>query len=137
MQQTHDVLAQNPAPVVSLKTGVRVANFNNYDLIRFDDGTILLPCTWARVECLQAPRTFTDRPGIAGTLDSFVEYAMTNHIESEIRALQSRADVDIILVSPSVMGAVLDSYDVDMDKLRFPLVVDVLRDLVSATRFRQ
>lgn len=92
------------APVVTLSTGVRVANFSSPHEFTFTDGSVLPACSdqRARWYMLKSDELETDQ---GKWVDIELQFFTSADIELEISALEKRDDIDIILVPFPVLEA--------------------------------
>ena len=120
------------APVVTLRNGLRLANFSSPHSFTFDDGTELPPCSPERAErlVLRACERETDR---GKWKDIALGFTMTPVVMDELTRLE-KSDVDIILVPYPVMTA-LRECEVSLTKVRCVRMVDRVRKIASCDRF--
>ena len=98
-------------PVVTLKNGLRIANFSSPHPFTFDDGTILPACpedtvVAGKLEAIENSTTKTIN-GVTIT-DVELTFRLTDDCRILLHFLINRTDVDIILVPLPVKEALLD-----------------------------
>ena len=131
-------------PVVTLKNGLRVANFSSPHDFRFDDGTVLPACppdTVAGGKLVaneQATETVVNNVRIQ---DIKLDFEFTDSCRAMLALLAHRHDVDIILVPLPVMQCakregkpgVMD--EVVMPKIRVVRVADRTTKVIHSDKF--
>lgn len=128
------------APVVTLASGVRVANFSSPHPFTFDDGSTLPGCSAERANALMLHAQEVASPSrFAGVVDIELSFAMSDAVRAELGRLVMRDDIDIILVPLPVMQAAKESEPgfqlAALSKVRTCRVVDRVAKTVSSTRF--
>lgn len=128
------------APVVTLSSGVRVANFSSPHPFQFDDGSVLPGCSPERANALMLHAEEVESPTrLAGVLDIELLFMMSDAVRDELGRLVIRDDSDVILVPLPVMHAVKESDPgfrlAALSKARTCRVVDRVAKTISSTRF--
>jgi hypothetical protein len=98
-------------PTVTLKNGLRVANFSSPHPFTFDDGTILPACPNSTVESGKlASIEFTEDETINGvTIEKIdLSFALSDSCATMLFFLVERKDVDIVLVPLPVLECIKD-----------------------------
>jgi hypothetical protein len=86
-------------PVVTLTTGVRVANFSSGHDFVFDDGSVLPACETDRVRAFMlSPHEIESVNASGKWTDIALEFKATSEVVNELRNMQEDPDVDIIMV---------------------------------------
>lgn len=123
------------APVTTLNNGIRVANFCDANVIIFTDGNVLAACDHDRAVDLEPRHRVTAGVGKKNSLDLHTSYDANPIIQDEMRALDGRNDVDIVLVSIPVMEALREwGYDLAKSKARTK-VIDKITKTVRIDQF--
>lgn len=122
-------------PVATLKNGVRVANFSSPHAFAFDDGTVLSACddkTSNRL-MLHAMEVQSQHPTLP-IMDISLEFSMSFAVSEALRELESRGDIDIVLVPFPVMTAIKESGR-SVGKCRVCRVADRVTKTIHADKF--
>lgn len=121
------------SPIVTLKSGVRVANFSSPHPFTFDDGTVLPACDpeRARALMLNSEEVETRRERWA---DIELRFVLSFSVWQAISELERRNDVDIVLVPFPVMEAVKADGQA-VGKCRVCRVADRVAKTIHADRF--
>lgn len=120
-------------PVVTLKNGLRVANFSSPHPFTFDDGTVLPACSTERARSLmlEADELSTSQEKWTDIELSFV---MSTTVGLAIDELQDDPDIDIILVPLPVMEA-LKNDGGGIGKCRVCRMADRITKVVCSDKF--
>lgn len=123
----------NAASVVTLKNGLRVANFSSPHPFVFDDGTVLPACSPERARSLklEAVETSMQRDGWT---DIELSFELTPSVCEAIAELQDDADITIILVPLPAMQAIKDDGG-PIGKCRVCRVADRINKVVCSDKF--
>jgi hypothetical protein len=121
-------------PVVTLSNGLRVANFSSPHAFTFVDGSVLPACSKERALRLMLDAHEHEEPGIKGTTDIVLEWAMSLAVKQELAALQARSDIDVIIVPLPVMTVMKDG-KMPIGKCRVIRVADRVSKAVHVDRF--
>lgn len=127
-------------PVVTLASGVRVANFSSPHPFHFDDGTTLGACTGDRARELMLDSAEDSALSECGRwIDVRLAFRLSEVVAKALNDMAS-LDVDIILVPLPVMTAVMASDETRINervlhRLRTCRVADRVTKTISATRF--
>ncbi len=132
--ETMQTIQEEVVPVVTLSNGLRVANFSSPHSFAFVDGRVLPACSKERAERLMLGALEHEEPGIKGTTDIVLEWAMSLSVEQELAVLQARRDIDVILVPLPVMTVVKD-LELPIGKCRVIRVADRVTKTIHIDRF--
>lgn len=105
------------APFTRLSNGVVVANFCDDSVSTFNDGNVLDACEFKRASALTPKHRVVAGPGKKNCLDLSTVYESSDLLVSEMKAMDARTDIDIVLVSVPVMEALV-SFGFDMMKCK-------------------
>lgn len=98
MQKVKTETKLSPAPVVTLTTGVRVANFSSGHTFEFNDGTSLPACAPDRVDGLKMEKVTKEFQTVGGWTDVDMTFKVSPEVISEIAWLEADENVDVVLV---------------------------------------
>jgi hypothetical protein len=123
IQRTLAMAAKNDefpqAPVVTLNNGLRVANFCFEEAIIFNDGNQLPGCEYERVTTLEPVMGVKKSAGKKNSVDLFTICEVHDAALQEVKVLDSRTDIDIVLVPVKIMEALKEwGYDLSKSKAR-------------------
>jgi hypothetical protein len=94
-------LHDDPAPVVTLENGLRIANLSSPHPFQFEDGTVLPACSEFRCKELSAIVTeeVAEAETAGGTKFQVLDlgFELGEVLELELRHLSVRDDIDVIL----------------------------------------
>lgn len=121
------------APVVTLKNGVRVANFSSPHPFTFDDGTVLPACSPERARSLILEQAELSMQRVRWT-DIEHSFELTPGVREAIAELQDDAYITIILVPLPVMQAIKDDGG-PIGKCRVCRVADRISKTIYSDRF--
>lgn len=93
------------APVLELRTGVRVANFSSGHPFHFGDDYILPACDSIRVERLKLEPQEQEFPGANGWTDIVIDFKLTGEVLDELTTLVGCPDIDVVIVPRVVMDS--------------------------------
>lgn len=94
-------------PVVTLSTGVRVANFSSPHPFNFDDGTVLPACSAERSAALSLSTEEVVESSACGRWkDIRLKFRMSEAVRWELRDMNANDSIDVILVPFPVMEAI-------------------------------
>lgn len=94
-------------PVVTLSTGVRVANFSSPHPFNFDDGSVLPACSAERSASLAlATEEVAEKSACGRWQEIGLRFKMSNAVRGELDELNASEVVDIVLVPFPVMSAI-------------------------------
>ena len=94
-------------PVVTLSTGVRVANFSSPHSFNFDDGSVLPACSAERSAALSlSTEEVVEKSACGRWNDIRLRFMMSESVFRELKEMSSNESVDIILVPFPVMEAI-------------------------------
>ncbi|TXH55011.1 MAG: hypothetical protein E6Q97_09675 [Desulfurellales bacterium] len=121
------------SPVVTLSTGVRIANFSSPHPFTFDDGTVLPACSvdranWLLLESFEMlmPRGLWE--------DVELQFDLSDTVASAVLELERDNDVDIILVPFPVLEA-LKARRRQIGKCRVCRIADRVAKTVCSRKF--
>lgn len=128
------------APVVSLGSGLMVANFGSPHQFDFEDGSTLERCSQERVEAVSLRNGDTE---VTGTLPNgksvtiiSKRFILTNTIVRELTALQDDVNVDVILVPFPLLDALRQAGELEnYSKVATVYSVDRQTKKVSTSKF--
>jgi len=118
-------------PVITLSSGLRVANFSSPHPFRFTTGETLPGCDADRCRSLSLKKVESETEGPKWT-DISVSFELTDVVVHELDRLEDRDDIDLILVPLPVLMAVRDR---GYSKVRGCLVADRVTKEVHPDRF--
>ena len=126
------------APVVTLKNGIRVANFSSPHTFNFNDGTVCPACESDRVKAGSLERKDVESPfpGLPGITAVIPEFKLNNELRNELRILQKDSGIDVVLVPYPVLEAIREDglYD-ELSKAATICVADRLTKAIFTDRF--
>lgn len=121
------------SPVVTLKSGVRVANFSSPHEFVFTDGSVLPGCDPERARVLMLENVelecFRER-----WYDITLLFSMSDVVRSSLKELEENTDVDLVLVPFPVMEA-LKQKKMPIGKCRVCRVADRVTKVIHSDRF--
>lgn len=109
-------------PVVTLKNGLRVANFSSPHPFTFTDGTVLPACSdeTCRAGTLNSIEIATERiVKDVATTDVQLTFELSDTAKVMLSFIVDRADIDIVLVPLPLMESVKKLGLMDYNKLRW------------------
>jgi len=124
------------SPVITLKNGVRVANFSSPHPFTFVDGSVLPACSPERAQAtkLESIETPVPHPTLPGVVDISLRWGMTHAIASDLAVLNERDDVDVVLVPFPVMTALKEAGQ-PVGKARVIRVADRVAKTIFTDKF--
>ena len=138
-KRTHGTTDTSPmlVPVVTLTTGLHIANFSSPHTFVFTDGTVLPACSKQRAETMMLNAVEREEPGIKGTTDIVLKWKLTEVISREIMDLECREDIDIVIVPLPVMTVLkgFAPFDAPNSKYRVIRTADRVTKTIHHDRF--
>lgn len=133
-------------PAISLKNGLRVANFSSPHEFNFEDGSVLPACTKERAMVLNLARNdrevLWDGPRSPSwpteelVLAVTPGFATTPEIIAELAELEGHWDVDIVLVPFPVLQSLRDEKMLEkFKKVATVIMADRITKAASTTKF--
>lgn len=121
-------------PMVTLRNGIKIANFSSPHPFNFVDGSVLPACEPDRVKD-GALEVFEDEiPGIKGTTDIKIHFDLTAKVVSMlVEANESEADV--VLIPFPVLGAIKETNPELLGKCRVIRVADRQTKAIHIDKF--
>ena len=120
-------------PIVTLTSGLRVANFSSPHTFLFTDGTELPACTAERTNASKLDTIETEHAGIAGTIDIEIVFKLTDTVREEIAKAQE-AECDVVLV-PFPLLTAMKAEGLDLGKCRVIRSADRITKAIHTDRF--
>lgn len=122
-------------PVITLNSGVRIANFSSAHPIEFHTGEVLPACSPERSRVLNLEEKEQTLRSSCGRWEDVVIYKeMSEVVENELRALVKRDDIDIILCPLPVLQAAR-AKNIRSAKLRGQRMFDRVKKIAYSDRF--
>ena len=121
------------APVTTLFSGIRICNFSSPHEFKFDDGSTLPACDRERSQklTLKAKEEETQQEN---WVDIQILFQMSEPVERELQELQTREDIDIILIPFPVMES-LKRAGMEIGKCRVVRMKDRTNKIAFSNRF--
>jgi len=126
--------ANNSVPRATLSNGVNVANFSSPHTFTFTDGTVLGACHPDRANWLMLISEEIESPGIKGTTDIELTFAMSEDVRQALDGLQKIEGIDIIVIPLPVMLA-MTAAGMPLGKCRSIRMADRITKAVHTDRW--
>lgn len=123
------------APIVTLSTGLRVANFSSPHEFVFTDGSVLPKCDAGRARALMLHSTEVEYTDPLLPFTSIrLEFHLSPAVADEFLSMQNNPEIDIILVPLPVMMALKQDL-CSLHKARVCRVADRVTKVIHHDRF--
>jgi hypothetical protein len=93
------------ATIITLKNGIRIANFSSPHPFRFVTGEVLPPCSDVRANGMALNPVETESANPGGWKDVSLRFELTPQVTMGLDQLEANEEMDVILVPFPVMEA--------------------------------
>ncbi len=133
LEGSRNVLAAlGEAPVITLKNGIRIANFSSPHKFLFNTGEELPACSADRATSLMLECEEVESPNPGGWTDIELQWGMSNAVMAELERLCGELSIDVVLVPFPVLQCIRQMAAVSDD--RWELVAAKARTIRCADR---
>lgn len=122
-------------PVITLKSGLKVANFSSPHSFNFVTGEVLPACSPERANLLKCEQVEVESPGLyAGTTDVRLHINLGAECAKELARIEDDDNIDIVLVPFMILEA-MKRAELSIGKARCIRSVDRVTKAIYADKF--